>query len=180
MSLHAFGKMARRQAQTTRYLKRKQVQPHGLRITGDGRLMVPMLSPDGELTSLQYIGADGDKKYHPWRERVGLFWRYRRGIGSGANCGGLCHRCNAARRLTGKQAYIAFSASNIPKVAVSCAKTWAARRVSWLLQIMTNTGSGETTQTRPRKATARPLSCRQQSDRTPMIITWLVATFERA
>lgn len=98
------------------YLKRKQVQPHGLRITGDGRLMVPMLSPDGELTSLQYIGADGDKKYHPGASVSGCFGV----IGAASDRVLIAEGFATAATLhevTGKQAYIAFSASNIPKVA---------------------------------------------------------------
>ena len=47
------------------YLKRKGIQPHGSRVTGDGRLMVPLFDNDGDLSSLQYISESGDKKYHP-------------------------------------------------------------------------------------------------------------------
>lgn len=47
------------------YLKRKGIQPHGAKITGDGRLMVPLFDSDGALASLQYIDADGGKLYHP-------------------------------------------------------------------------------------------------------------------
>jgi len=45
------------------YLKLKGVKPHGTRITGDGRLIVPMYV-GGELSSLQYIDGEGGKKYH--------------------------------------------------------------------------------------------------------------------
>jgi len=60
------------------YLKRKGIQAHGARITGDGRLMVPLFDKDGTLCSLQYIAPkqDGgsDKKYHPGGEAGGKFW----------------------------------------------------------------------------------------------------------
>lgn len=60
------------------YLTRKGINPHGARITGDGRLIVPLYAPDGTLASLQYIAAlqDGgsDKKYHPGGESGGKFW----------------------------------------------------------------------------------------------------------
>jgi phage/plasmid primase-like uncharacterized protein/KaiC/GvpD/RAD55 family RecA-like ATPase len=60
------------------YLARKGISPHGARITGDGRLIVPLYSQDGTLASLQYIAAlqDGgsDKKYHPGGESGGKFW----------------------------------------------------------------------------------------------------------
>ena len=56
------------------YLKRKQVQPHGVRITGDGRLIVPMYTDSGKLSSLQYIDSEGDKRYHPGGAVKGAFW----------------------------------------------------------------------------------------------------------
>lgn len=56
------------------YLKRKGVQPHGARITGDGRLMLPLFGQDGTLCSLQYIDNEGGKLYHPGAEAGGKFW----------------------------------------------------------------------------------------------------------
>lgn len=47
------------------YLARKGISPHVARIAPDGRLIVPLYSFSGELSSLQYISADGEKKYHP-------------------------------------------------------------------------------------------------------------------
>jgi putative DNA primase/helicase len=55
------------------YLKRKGIQPHGAKITGDGRLMVPLFDSDGALASLQYIDADGGKLYHPGGSVGGKF-----------------------------------------------------------------------------------------------------------
>ena len=46
------------------YLQRKRIQPNGARVTGDGRLIVPLFAPDGTLSSLQYINAEGGKQYH--------------------------------------------------------------------------------------------------------------------
>ena len=47
------------------YLTRKQVQTHGARVGGDGRLILPLYSADGALSSLQYIDSSGKKIYHP-------------------------------------------------------------------------------------------------------------------
>lgn len=55
------------------YLKRKGIQPHGAKITGDGRLMVPLFDSDGALASLQYIDAEGGKLYHPGGSVGGKF-----------------------------------------------------------------------------------------------------------
>lgn len=46
------------------YLVRKGIKPNGARVTGDGRLCVPLFDEAGSLTSLQYIDADGGKLYH--------------------------------------------------------------------------------------------------------------------
>jgi phage/plasmid primase-like uncharacterized protein len=43
-------------------LARKGINPHGARITGDGRLIVPLYDQDGTLSSLQYIAALQDGK----------------------------------------------------------------------------------------------------------------------
>lgn len=56
------------------YLKRKGVDPHGARVTGDGRLMLPLFSPDGELSSLQYIDEAGGKLYHSGGQTGGMYW----------------------------------------------------------------------------------------------------------
>ena len=55
------------------YLKRKGIQPHGAKITGDGRLMVPLFDYSGVLASLQYIDAEGGKLYHPGGSVSGKF-----------------------------------------------------------------------------------------------------------
>ncbi len=46
------------------YLARKGVRAHGLRVDADGRLLVPVRN-GSELHSLQYINADGDKRFLP-------------------------------------------------------------------------------------------------------------------
>ena len=56
------------------YLARKNIQPHGARITGDGRLIVPLFGKDGQLSTLQYIDNDKGKLYHPGGEAGGKFW----------------------------------------------------------------------------------------------------------
>jgi phage/plasmid primase-like uncharacterized protein len=56
------------------YLKRKGITQHGARVTGDGRLVVPLYDQDGTLSSLQYIDAEGGKLYHPGGQTGGKFW----------------------------------------------------------------------------------------------------------
>ena len=56
------------------YLARKGIGVHGTRITGDGRLMAPLYSPEGKIASIQYIDADGGKLYHSGGQTGGCFW----------------------------------------------------------------------------------------------------------
>lgn len=57
------------------YLQRKGIQAHNARVTGDGRLVVPLFDSSGTLKSLQYISADGTKRYHPGGETKANFWK---------------------------------------------------------------------------------------------------------
>ena len=56
------------------YLKKKGISVHGARVTGDGRLVVPLLNKDGSLSTLQYISNDGGKLYHKGGATSGKFW----------------------------------------------------------------------------------------------------------
>jgi phage/plasmid primase-like uncharacterized protein len=55
------------------YLERKQIQPHDTHVTGDGRLIIPIYSAQAELVNLQYIDADGKKRYHKDADIRGCF-----------------------------------------------------------------------------------------------------------
>jgi phage/plasmid primase-like uncharacterized protein len=55
------------------YIKRKGIEPHGARVTGDGRLIVPLFDIENNLSSLQYISSDGGKLYHASGSTSGKF-----------------------------------------------------------------------------------------------------------
>ena len=55
------------------YLKKKGIEPHGARLTGDGRLIVPLYAEGGTLSSLQYI-SETEKKYHPGGTTKSCSW----------------------------------------------------------------------------------------------------------
>jgi phage/plasmid primase-like uncharacterized protein len=98
------------------YLARKGIQPHGARVTGDGRLVVPMYNPDNQLCSLQYIDADGTKRYHTGAPTGGAFFvlgsvETEVCIVEGYATGATIYE------VTGKPVAVAYSASNLPKVA---------------------------------------------------------------
>jgi putative DNA primase/helicase len=100
------------------YLARKGVQPHGSRVTGDGRLIVPLYDEDGQLSSLQYISADGDKKYHQGGQTGARFWSV--GVIDGAQTVYLAEGFATAatiHEVTGAPVFISYSASNLVPVA---------------------------------------------------------------
>ena len=99
------------------YLKRKGIQTHGVRITGDGRLMVPLYDQHRKLSTLQYIDEQGGKLYHPGGQTGGKFWM----IGSLDEPGILYVAEGFATaatiyETTSRPCVVAYSASNLVPV----------------------------------------------------------------
>ena len=99
------------------YLKRKHIQPHGARVTGDGRLIVPLFDQDGLLSTLQYIDADGGKLYHPGGQTGGKYLM----IGTMDESGVLYVAEGFAtaatiHETTNRPCVVAYSASNLVPV----------------------------------------------------------------
>jgi phage/plasmid primase-like uncharacterized protein/KaiC/GvpD/RAD55 family RecA-like ATPase len=102
------------------YLKRKGIQTHGVRTTGDGRLMVPLYDQDGTLSTLQYIDEDGGKLYHPGGKSGGKFWM----VGSLDDPGTLYVAEGFATaatiyETTSRPCIVAYSASSLVPVTAS-------------------------------------------------------------
>jgi putative DNA primase/helicase len=55
------------------YLKRKGVEPHGLKVDASGRLVVPLRDPKGKIWSLQTIAPHGAKLFLKGGRKDGLF-----------------------------------------------------------------------------------------------------------
>jgi len=96
------------------YLARKHIAPHGARVTGDGRLVVPLYGQDGALSSLQYINHDGGKLYHPGAQTGGKFWM----LGTLDDPGTLYVAEGFAtaatiHETTGRPCVVSYSASNL-------------------------------------------------------------------
>lgn len=98
------------------YLARKGIQAHGARVTGDGRLVVPLYA-NGVLSSLQYIDADGGKLYHTGGQTSGCYWT----VGTNDDAGILYIAEGFAtaatiHEITGRPCVAAYSASNLVPV----------------------------------------------------------------
>lgn len=99
------------------YLKRKGIQVHNARVTGDGRLVVPLYDEHGEMASLQYIDADGNKLYLSGGATGGKFWV----LGDISDPGAIYIAEGFAtaatiNEVTNRPCVVAYSASNLVPV----------------------------------------------------------------
>lgn len=109
------------------YLQRKGIGVHGARVTGDGRLVVPLYGQDGYLSSLQYIAHDGGKLYHPGAQTGGKFWM----LGTMDETGTLFVAEGFAtaatiNETTGRPCVVAYSASNLVPVTGTLREMYGA------------------------------------------------------
>jgi putative DNA primase/helicase len=101
--------------ETHPYLTRKGVRSHGLKVTDDGRLIVPLLDHDGVVSNLQYIAADGDKKFHLSGGVTGLFG-YIQGSDQIVICEGYATGATV-HEVTGATVFLATSANQLLSTA---------------------------------------------------------------
>jgi putative DNA primase/helicase len=100
------------------YLKRKGIEPHGARLTGDGRLIVPLYDPVDDLTSLQYI-SETEKRYHPGGTTKGCSWSLgERTPGPIFVAEGFATAATV-HEVSGRPCVIAYSANNLPIIVGS-------------------------------------------------------------
>ena len=109
------------------YLARKGIAANGARVTGDGRLMVPLYGAEGDLASVQYIAADGEKRYHPGGATGGKFWMLGEPsatiyIAEGFATAATIHQA------TGKACAVAYSASNLVPVTGALRERFGAQQ----------------------------------------------------
>lgn len=99
------------------YLVRKGIYPNGARVTGDGRLMVPLYDTKGQLSSIQYISSDGEKRYHTGGPTVKCF--HTLGTEDKKEVIYVAEGFATSATIyeqTGQLVFIAYSASNLPNV----------------------------------------------------------------
>lgn len=101
------------------YLKTKGVKCHGLKITGDGRLIIPRWDSSGEIASLQFIDQDGDKKFKGGGKSTGTFYCVGH-IDSQTTTAYVAEGYATAATVhesTGQPCFVAFNAGNLSEVA---------------------------------------------------------------
>jgi phage/plasmid primase-like uncharacterized protein len=109
------------------YLAKKGIDVHGARITGDGRLVLPLYDQDGTLATLQYIDHEGGKLYHPGGQTGGKFWM----VGSLDEPGTLFVAEGFAtaatiHETTNRPVVVAYSASNLVPVTGTLREMYGA------------------------------------------------------
>jgi phage/plasmid primase-like uncharacterized protein len=111
------------------YLQKKGVRPHGLRVDRQNRLIIPVKIDDA-LTSLQFIGADGNKKFLSGGEVKGgsfilgdLTGERTIAIVEGFATGASVHEA------TGLPTVVAFSANNLVIVAQDLRRRFLAATI---------------------------------------------------
>lgn len=98
------------------YLARKGIKRHGVKLH-NGALVIPMRS-GGELCSLQFIGADGDKRFLTGGRVAGCY--YAIGNPKGAAALAICEGVATGATIheaTGYPVAVAFNAGNLGAVA---------------------------------------------------------------
>jgi putative DNA primase/helicase len=102
------------------YLQAKGIQPHGALLHSDGRLILAMRIVK-ELHSIQFIAADGTKRFLPDGRVKGCY--YRIGTGAEAKERGMLLLCEGfatgatLREATGLFVVVCFTAGNLLEVA---------------------------------------------------------------
>lgn len=97
------------------YLKRKGIEPHGARLTGDGRLIVPLYNADGELASLQYISED-EKRYHPGGTTKSCSWTLGEVTPGPIFVAEGYATAATVHEISGRPCVISYSANNLPTI----------------------------------------------------------------
>lgn len=126
------------------YLVRKGIQTHGVRVTGDGRLMAPLYHADGKISSIQYIDADGNKLYHAGGQTGGCFWM----VGTMDDPGVLYVAEGFAtaatiHEATNRPCVVAYSASNLVPVTGSLREKFGTGQEIVIVADNDASGSGQ-------------------------------------
>lgn len=126
------------------YLARKGIGVHGTRITGDGRLMAPLYSPEGKIASIQYIDVDGGKLYHSGGQTGGCFWI----VGTMDEPGVLYIAEGFAtaatiHEITNRPCVVAYSASNLVPVTGSMREKYGSTQEIVIVADNDASGTGQ-------------------------------------
>lgn len=111
------------------YLKRKRVKPYGIR-SGRGSLIVPFFDDTGQLVNLQFIDAEGNKRFMAGGRKKGSFSPI--GEAAGAErlliCEGWATGASLHEAL-GVTVLVAADAGNLEQVALAVRRLYPAAEI---------------------------------------------------
>jgi len=111
------------------YLAKKGVKPHGELRQWRGALLVPLRDADGTLHSLQFIGADGSKRFLTGGRCAGCFFTVTdKADGPLVICEGVATGASI-HEATGLATVAAMNCGNLPAVASALRAKWPTREI---------------------------------------------------
>jgi putative DNA primase/helicase len=99
------------------YLTTKGIQSHGIKVFGNN-LLIPLRDTSGDLHSLQTIGPDGAKRFHPGGRVTGCYHSIGKPAGVLIVCEGFATGASL-QETTGHAVAVAFNAGNLEPVALA-------------------------------------------------------------
>lgn len=73
-SCSKFWEQAQEASDNHEYLMRKGIKANGAKVTKNGQLILPLYASDGTLSTLQFIHADGTKRFFGGGKTKGAYW----------------------------------------------------------------------------------------------------------
>ncbi len=104
------------------YLAKKKVGPHGIRQDRE-RLVIPVRDIDGTLHGLQFIAADGEKRFLPGTTKKGHFHHMGK-LGEVVIVAEGYATAASVHETTGHAVVVAFDAGNLKPVAEAIRQRW--------------------------------------------------------
>jgi len=111
------------------YLKKKRVDPNGLRVAKNGRLIVPVQDIMGDIRSLQFIPEEGNKKFLTGGEVSGNFFTIQ---GANDNKIFICEGFATAATVhaaTDAKTIVAFNTGNLKAVAKNIKDKFGSKQI---------------------------------------------------
>jgi len=99
------------------YLARKRIKGHGARLAF-GKLAVPLFADPQTLVNLQFIDADGGKRFLKGGRKAGCFWWTGRSTPTLCIAEGFATAASI-HEATGNRCFVAFDKGNLPAVALA-------------------------------------------------------------
>lgn len=110
------------------YLVRKHIEPHGIKVDRAGRLVVPVISQDGEIISHQTIDADGNKRFLKGGRIDGGFYELRGNRKVVFVAEGFATAASIYE-ATGYTVLVAFDCGNLAKVAKAAKEMFPSSKI---------------------------------------------------